>query len=109
MRRPEDAPIDTYDERSYWWRFQRLLDLVKGDELGGMYAERQPIVRHAFDELERRWAASLPAVEKEALRLRRDVGPRAMADSLAAFTESCVRQALTIADDMIGNFGRSNT
>jgi secernin len=108
MRRPEDAPIDTYDERSYWWRFQRLLDLVKGDELGGMYAERQPIVRRAFDELERRWAAELPAVEKEALRLRRDRGPRAMADSLAAFTESCAGQALKIADDMIDDFSGSN-
>jgi hypothetical protein len=32
MRRPEDALVDTYYERSYWWRFQRLLDLVKGDE-----------------------------------------------------------------------------
>jgi secernin len=109
MRRPEEAPVDTYDGRSYWWRFQRLLDLVKGDELGGKYNERQPVVRRAFDELERRWAVELPEAEKEALRLRRHHGPAAMADSLAAFTDSCARQALKIADDMIGYFGGSTT
>ena len=53
--RPQDAPADG----SYWWTFQRLLDTVKGDELGSAFAERQPQVRAAFDPLETEWRAEL--------------------------------------------------
>lgn len=105
LRRPDDAPADTYDDRSYWWRFRRLLDVVKGDDSGGMFAERQPIVRAAFDELEARWAAELPQVEKAALAANAERGRDAMAELLAGFTVSCARQALEVADELISRFG----
>ncbi|MBB5159957.1 C69 family dipeptidase [Saccharopolyspora phatthalungensis] len=104
-RCPVDAPEDTFDEGSYWWRFRLLLDRVKGDESGGMFAERQPIVRSAFDELERRWAKELPQIQDEALRVRRDRGDAAMAETLAAFTDSCASQAWQAAEELIAGFG----
>jgi len=104
-RRPEDAPVDTFAEGSYWWLFRRLLDRVKGDERGGSFTERQPIVRAAFDELERRWAAELARVRKEALRRRHDHGDAAMAETLAAFTDACAREAAQTATGLIAEFG----
>lgn len=105
VRRPEDAPDDTFAEGSYWWLFRRLLDRVKGDERGGSFTERQPIVRAAFDELERRWAAELPGVAGEALRRRRDHGDAAMAETLASFTDGCAHEAARTAAGLIAKFG----
>lgn len=95
---PEHAPVDTYDEGSYWWRFRRLLDLVKGGESAWNFTENQPVVRQAFDALEQRWAAELPQVEKDALALRERGEHTAMADLLAGYTEACTRQALAVLD-----------
>lgn len=97
----EHAPVDTYDEGSYWWRFRRLLDLVKGGEQAWSFNENQPVVRRAFDALERQWAAELPQVEKDALVLREQSDHAAMADFLADYTESCTRQALEVLDHLV--------
>lgn len=105
VRCPEDAPDDTFAEGSYWWLFRRLLDRVKGDEWGGSFTERQPIVRAAFDELERRWASELPRLGKDALRRRRDHGDAAMAEALASFTDACAHEAAQTATGLIAKFG----
>jgi secernin len=93
--------VDTYDEGSYWWRFRRLLDLVKGGEQAWSFNENQPVVRRAFDALERQWAAELPQVEKDALVLREQSDHTAMADFLADYTESCAQQALEVLDHLV--------
>ena len=97
--RPEDAPEPAYDPRSYWWRFRRLLDTVKGGEMAWDFADRQPLVRRAFDPLERRWAEELPAVRSRAREDRQD-----RAAILAEFTARCAREALEVLDDLMEGF-----
>ncbi|MEU5928184.1 PLP-dependent transferase [Streptomyces antimycoticus] len=48
--------------RDVWW--PRPTRRVRGDERGAHFTERQPVVRAAFDELERRWAAELPQIRR---------------------------------------------
>jgi secernin len=93
--------VDTYDEGSYWWRFRRLLDIVKGGESAWTFNENQSVVRRAFDALERQWAAELPQVEKDALALRERGERTAMADFLAGYTESCAQQALEVLEHLV--------
>lgn len=105
-RRPEDAPWDSYDEASYWWRFHRLLEAVKGGPDAPRFDRNQPVVRREFDVLERRWAEQLPQVEKEAVRLRAEGSEDAMRRLLADFTDSCARQALEVLETLTGEFER---
>jgi hypothetical protein len=77
---------------------------VKGSERAWTFAERQPVVRAAFDPLEQRWAAELPEVEREAARLR-DRDPGAAATLLAGFTNGCVEQALHTLTALLPEFG----
>lgn len=101
LSRPEDAPEAGYDPRSYWWRFRRLLDTVKGGEMAWDFADRQPLVRRAFDPLERRWAQELPDVRRRA----REAGEgEARAAILADFTGRCAQEALDVLEDLIEEF-----
>lgn len=93
-RPPEQAPEDGYDEASYWWQFKQLLRTVKGDDLGGEFAERQPMVREAFNPLERAWAEEAREVERKAVELQRDGAGETAADLLAEFTQRCVDQSM---------------
>jgi secernin len=99
-RAPEDGPADD----SYWWTFQRLLDAVKGDELGTAYAGRQALVRDTFDPLETAWRAELDDVLAEAAAQRSRYGRDAGAAPLAAFTRRCVDRALAAADGLLDRF-----
>jgi secernin len=78
----------------YWWTFQRLLEAVKGDELGTAFPDRQPQVRDAFDQLETAWRAELDEVLEGG----------ADADVLASFTQRCVDGALETANGLLGRF-----
>ena len=89
---------------SYWWTFQRLLDAVKGDPLGTSCAERQLLVRVAFDPLETAWRAEMDDVLAEAAELRSRDGRAAGAAPLAAFTRRCVDRALATADGLLDRF-----
>jgi secernin len=97
---PERAPEDRPADDSYWWTFQRLLDTVKGDELGSEYAVRQPLVRDTFDPLEAAWRAELDDVLAEAAGHSRDAGSA----PLAAFTRRCVDGALAAANGLLDRF-----
>jgi secernin len=101
---PERAPEDRPAGDSYWWTFQRLLDAVKGDELGAEYAGRQPLVRDAFDPLETAWRAELDEVLAEAAAQRSTHGRDAAAAPLAAFTRRCVDRALAAAGGLLDRF-----
>jgi secernin len=90
---PERAPEDGPAGDSYWWTFQRLLDAVKGDELGTAYAARQARVREVFDPLETAWRAELE-----------DVPADGGAAPLAAFTDRSVDRALAAANGLLDEF-----
>jgi secernin len=53
---PEAWDQAPFDPTGYWWKFQNLLDAVKGDALGSRFPERQPVIRAYFDTLEMTWA-----------------------------------------------------
>ncbi|HVM13587.1 MAG TPA: C69 family dipeptidase [Egibacteraceae bacterium] len=97
---PAQAPEDGYDSGSYWWRFRRLLDWAKGDELGGSFAERQPRIREALDPLERAWAEEAAEVERTAVELRHEGADETAAGLLAKFTERCAGEALDRLDSL---------
>jgi secernin len=101
LGRPEDAPRDTFAEGSYWWRFRELLEGAKGGPDAWRFQRNQPVIRREFDRLEQNWAVRLPHVEKEALRLRAQVGEDAMRRLLTDFTDSCAREALEVLDALI--------
>lgn len=102
--RPEEARPDTPSHDSYWWRFEQLLQRVKGGDLALAFEERQPVVRQAFDPLEAAWLSRLPDVEKQALELVHDDQPAAAATLLSGFTEECARQALEAVDALMREF-----
>ena len=91
---PEQAEQDRYAEDSLWWRFQRLLELVTGDEHGSAYHDRQPVVRAAFDSLQAEFLEAAQTLS------HRDADPAAW----AALTDSCVQRAGSAADQLIGKF-----
>lgn len=101
---PEEASADVFDERSYWWRFHELLEAAKGGDMAWCFEERQPIVRQAFDPLERRWAGQLPEVEAEAVALRRKGDTGSASKVLARFTRSCADEATRVLGELIDTF-----
>lgn len=105
-RRPEDAPKDGFDARSYWWRFRDLLERAKGDgPAAPEFARNQPVLREAFDVLEHRWADRLPAVESQAVALRAQGRDEEMRALLRGFTEDCVAEALETTDTLLTRIG----
>lgn len=93
-----DAAADQYDERSYWWHFQRLLDATIGPGDGWAFTTRQPQVRAEFDLLEKEFAAALPQVQESAVGRIRAGRPEEGRDLLREFTAQCARRALGTAD-----------
>ncbi|HVX47701.1 MAG TPA: C69 family dipeptidase [Mycobacteriales bacterium] len=89
-----------FDRTSYWWRFQELLGVVKGGPEAWRFTDRQPVVRSAFDALERRWRDRLPAIEQRAVQ-RPDDAPAV----LSAFTARCAEEALQTLDELLIGFG----
>jgi len=91
---PDRAKPDTFSEKSYWWLFRDLLDRIKGDETGTRFRQRQPVVRKAFDRLERQWLDRSLNIEQLAIT-ERGSGKQAQASRrLDEFTDSCVTEAL---------------
>lgn len=103
---PEQAPEDAPAAGSYWWTFQRLLDVVKADALGSAFNDRQPQVRDAFDRLETAWRAELSGVVETAVALRSRHGRDAGAEVLATFTRHCVAEALGAAHGLLEQLSR---
>lgn len=85
----EGAPADGYADDSYWWAFQRLLEVVAGDELGSAYRERRPIVRERLDPLQRRWSDEVDG-------LGADASPRDWQD----LTARCTAEAFEAANQL---------
>jgi secernin len=97
---PHRAAPDTWAPDSYWWLFRQLLDAAKGDEIGslpGRYPARNQLVRSYFDELERTFAAELPAV----LSRYTETGAPAELDR---FTAACVERVVETAQALLRTF-----
>lgn len=56
---PESFNQPHFDPTSYWWRFQNLLDVAKGDRAGSHFTERQASIRARFDQLEMSWITAV--------------------------------------------------
>jgi secernin len=97
---PPEVARDTYppgESVSYWWRFRRLIDIVKGDatrSLPGHYRAKHPVVRARFDALEAKFAAQLPHVLDQAMTAKKAERAAEVARVFDEFTENCVRQVL---------------
>lgn len=102
-QQPEAADADRFEAHSYWWRFLQLLETTKGNQLAWEFAARQPQVRAAFDALEERWLAEVPAVEKEALAARSN-DPSRCASILAKYSESCVAEVTAVLEELLVEF-----
>jgi len=91
---PPEAKPDQFSEHSYWWLFRDLLDRTKGDETGTLFNQRQPLVRAAFDKLEKSWADQCPRVQEQAIELAKSGKDAAATRALDDFTAQCVEQAV---------------
>ncbi len=103
---PPEARPDAPASGSYWWLFRTLLDVVKGNETGDRYHERQPLVRARFDELEQAFADEAARVEAEALAAKRRGHGDEVSRILGAFTGRCVERAAATASELIETLGR---
>lgn len=91
---PPEAVQDRYSAESWWWQFRELSDLVKGDEIGSRYNERQPMVRAAFDPLEEKFAAEARKAEQKAVALRKAGKAKEATTVLDDFMATCVADGL---------------
>jgi secernin len=92
---PSRVAQDGFSPDSYWWRFRELSDLVRVD-----YGVRNPLVRDAFDPLEREFEQGLAAVVGEALELRREGREDAASGRLEAYSAACVTRVLATLDEL---------
>jgi len=92
---PEDAEQDGPADASYWWRFQRLLETVNGDELGSAYQERQPLVRSVLDRLQADFVRDADAL----------LDSDATAADWADLTAACVEGAAATAEQLTRDLG----
>ena len=97
---PREVDIDSFSDQSYWWLFRDLCDKVNLD-----WKERNAIVRSEFDALEKEFAAGIPAVMTEAVRLRRAGKEDAAAQVLDDYTAQCIRQSVVKVNELRGSFG----
>ncbi len=86
---PSAVQKDGFRPQSYWWLFRDLSDKVESDR-----EHRNPLVRKAFDPLEKQFAAETPEVLKRAVQLRRTGHDAQAANLLASFSSECVNKVL---------------
>jgi len=74
--------------------------MVKGDEIGSKYNERQPMVRAAFDTLEKKFAAEAWKAEQKAVALRKAGRAKEATAVLDDFMAKCVEEGLAAVKAM---------
>lgn len=99
VRRPEEFTQPPFDPESYWWRFQNLLDVAKGDDFGSTFSERQALIRERFDALEASWS---DAVDR--LRIAWGVSDDKQRSSLKAELEALTHRAVEEVDGEVRRF-----
>lgn len=89
--------------RDVWW--PRPTRRVRGDERGAHFTERQPVVRPRSTSSSGDGRQSFRRYGRRRCSRRRDHGDAAMAETMAAFTDACARQAAQTATSLIAEFG----
>jgi secernin len=97
---PPEAIQDEFSSNSWWWQFRELHDMVRGDEIGTKYNERQPMVRATFDTLEKKFAAEAWKVEQKAVALKKAGKANEAAAVLDEFMAKCVEESLATIKDL---------
>jgi CubicO group peptidase (beta-lactamase class C family)/dipeptidase len=98
---PSRADKDTFDQDSYWWIFRDLADTVNRDRPG-----RLPVVRAAFDELEKDFEEGLDDLLDRAHRLRQQGLTAEAGEILDDYSRSCVNRALKEANTLRDRFSK---
>lgn len=98
---PDQAVPDGFTPGSFWWLFRDLNDKINFDR-----PARLPIVRGAFDALERVFAAELSAVMEKAFSLRKAGKDGEAAAVLDAFSAACVDKATAKANELRTRFAQ---
>lgn len=91
---PSKSELDSYADDSYWWRFQDLLDELKGDEIGSQYNKNSQVVRRVFNRLEEKWAFAVGEIQEEAATLNRAGRGEEAVELVTSFTDKCLRETL---------------
>ncbi|HEY8295303.1 MAG TPA: C69 family dipeptidase, partial [Micrococcaceae bacterium] len=97
---PEDCGQSPFDPTSYWWRFQNLLDAVKGDRSGTRFAERQRSVRARFGRLEAGWNADVDDLRRP-WKVADGERRAHLVDELRSLTSGAVRDADAAVDGFL--------
>ena len=97
--RPSKTGRDTFSPKSYWWLFRDLSDKVRADR-----GTRAPMVRKAFDALEKEFEADLGDLVKKAVQLRKDGQAARAARILDDYTAACVKRALVKVNELRRQF-----
>ncbi len=92
---PEECEQSSFNPESYCWRFQSLLDAVKGDSAGTSFTTRHPAVRARFDQLEAHWAGDVTAL-RYAWKQSDTVGRGRLTQELRSLTERAVREVVAV-------------
>lgn len=92
---PSHVAQDSFSSDSYWWRFRELSDLVRLE-----YAERNQLVRRAFDPLELEFEQGLDELLGEVRALRKGGREPEAAERLAAYSADCVARVTTTLDEL---------
>lgn len=92
---PSQAGQDTFSDKSYWWLFKDLRDKTNID-----WAQRNPIVREAFDALEEEFASGVPDVIQRAVELRNTGNTEEAAKVLDDYTARCVSKAVEKVNEL---------
>ncbi|MDP6044805.1 MAG: C69 family dipeptidase [Phycisphaerae bacterium] len=86
---PSKTKRDTFSSKSYWWLVRDLADKVRADS-----KTRGPIVRKAFDALEKEFQAGLGQPVRTAAKLRSSGKPEAAAAILDAYSNGCLDKVI---------------
>jgi len=95
VRPPSGVEPDSFAPDSYWWIFRDLHELASGGVEDGT-----PVVREAFDALERAFEQGLPAVLTRAATLRRSGRTEEAAQALDAYSKTCLDRAVAKAHEL---------
>ena len=96
---PSKVEEDEFSAQSYWWLFRDLSDKVEADR-----EQRNPVVREAFDALEKEFEAGIPDVVKRAVELRMAGQDAEAASVLDDYSKECLKKVLIKLGELRGKF-----
>jgi secernin len=96
---PSETEQDEFSPESYWWLFRNLCD-----KTNIKYEERSPIVRAAFDSLEKVFEARIPVTMEKVVKLRKVGKLDEAAKILNDYTAECLDKALKKCNELRERF-----